>query len=58
MRSIVLLISSFLITACVYGPEPKTSDASVAQVQIQENRLEAEMAQKEYEKLQSHRDTL
>ena len=55
MRFLLILPTMLLVTACMNEPEPKDSDASIANTQIQENQTEAQLAQKEYIELQRER---
>ena len=55
MRLLLLLPTMLLLTACMNDPEPKGSDASIANTHIQENKTEAKMAQEEYIRLQKAR---
>ena len=57
MRFLFLLPIAFLVNACMYDPEPQGSEASIANEQIQENKDEAQVAQKEYLKLQKVRSS-
>ncbi len=56
MKIIFLLLFNFFITACMNTPEAPSSKAIVAQRQIQNNKSEAQKAQKEYIKLQKQRN--
>lgn len=57
MKHTLLLAFALLLTGCMNMPEPAYSDAAIASEQIEENISEAQMAQKEYEELQSKRIT-
>ncbi|MDM5272631.1 hypothetical protein PGH07_10655 [Sulfurovum sp. zt1-1] len=56
MRFLLVLPTVLLLTACMNDPEPKGSDAAIANTQIQENKTEAKIAQEEYIRLQKERD--